>query len=93
MIVVDDAQFPIGIVTDKDLRRKVASGITPLESPVSAIMSSPVCTAAPTVTVADVQIQMVKHQIHHLCLTKDGTQNSPVVGIISEPRNQQSRSE
>lgn len=84
VIVVDDAQFPIGIVTDKDLRRKVASGITPLESPVSAIMSSPVCTAKPTVTVADVQMQMVKHQMHHLCLTKDGTPNSPVVGIISE---------
>lgn len=84
IIVVDPQEHPIGIVTDKDLRRQVATGIVPLDAPVARIMSAPVRTMPPTVTVADVQIEMVKHSIHHLCITADGTADSKVVGVISE---------
>ncbi|HMO39418.1 MAG TPA: DUF294 nucleotidyltransferase-like domain-containing protein [Saprospiraceae bacterium] len=84
IIVVNAQQHPIGIITDKDLRRRVATGRTPLHVPVTDIMSKPVITIPAQVTVADVQIQMVKHRIHHLCVTEDGTDQTPVTSVISE---------
>lgn len=84
IIVVNASQHPVGIVTDKDLRKQVATGKVSLETPIADIMSSPVITVSPRLTVADVQIQMVKHGIHHLCITEDGSDQSPVVGVLSE---------
>ncbi len=84
IIVVDMERYPLGIVTDKDLRREVATGKAGLDDPVSAIMSSPVITMPPSVTVADVQMEMVKNRVHHLCLTRKGTDQSEVIGVLSE---------
>ncbi|MCB0563581.1 MAG: CBS domain-containing protein [Phaeodactylibacter sp.] len=84
VIIVDEASHPLGIVTDKDLRSKVATGQVGLEKPVAEIMSSPVITVGPHITVADVQIEMVKNRINHLCITEDGTSASPVIGVLSE---------
>lgn len=84
IIIVDADRFPIGIITDKDLRHRVSTGQVPMTEPVTAIMSSPVVTMPSSVTVADVQMQMVQRRIHHLCLTRDGTDKSPVLGVISE---------
>jgi len=84
IIVASPAARPLGIVTDKDLRKKVATGKTGLDEPVSAIMSSPVITVGPDITVADVQIKMIKNRINHLCITEDGTDASPVIGVLSE---------
>jgi CBS domain-containing protein len=84
IIVVNQASHPVGILTDRDLRNKVVTGEFGLETQVSAIMSQPVVTIHPQLTVADVQIFMMKYGIHHLCLTEDGSPNSKVVGIISE---------
>jgi CBS domain-containing protein len=84
IIVVDEAGRPIGIMTDKDLRRKVATGRMGIQERIDAIMSSPVMTMPPTVTVADVQMEMVKKRINHICLTEDGTPQSKVAGVLSE---------
>lgn len=83
LIANDDFQ-PIGILTDRDLRNRVVTGEVALDQPVSTIMSSPVVTVAPNRTVADVQIQMMRHRIHHLCITEDGTPQSKILGVISE---------
>lgn len=84
IIIVNEQRHPIGIVTDKDLRKKAATGRVPIGAPVSEIMSQPVITAHPSITVADVQMRMVQHKIHHLCLTEDGSNGSPIVGVITE---------
>jgi CBS domain-containing protein len=84
IVVVDERQYPLGIITDGDLRKKVVTGIYPIENSVSGIMSSPVITSPSQVTVADLQIQMVKNHIHHLVLTEDGTPESKVLGVLSE---------
>jgi CBS domain-containing protein len=84
IIVVDKAMKPLGIVTDKDFRKKVVSGQVGLSAAVSEIMSSPVLTISPKITVADVQIEMVKHRINHLCITEDGSRHTKVIGVISE---------
>jgi CBS domain-containing protein len=84
IIIVDEAFTPEGIITDKDFRSKVVTGDVPLNASVKEIMSSPVITVAPGVTVADVQIEMVKNRINHLCITADGTDQSKVLGVLSE---------
>jgi len=84
IIVVNAKEYPIGIITDRDLRKKVVTGLNTLESEVAQIMTSPVVTIAPDITVADVQILMIKHRIHHLCITEDGTPKSKAIGVISE---------
>lgn len=83
IIIVDNLK-PIGIITDKDLRTKIATGKYPIDDTVSTIMSSPVITYPETITVAEAQIAMLKHKITHLCITKDGTNNSELTGILSE---------
>lgn len=84
IVVTDDLANPIGIVTDRDLRNQIVTGEKELGTPVSEIMSHPVITALPSLTVADVQLEMMRHGIHHLVLTEDGTNNSKIEGIISE---------
>ncbi|NET31459.1 MAG: CBS domain-containing protein [Cyanothece sp. SIO1E1] len=84
IIIADEDQHAVGIITDRDLRNKVVSGSYPLSASVDLIMSKPVITVKPEVTIAEVQILMMKHRIHHLVLTQTGKPNSPVVGVISE---------
>ncbi len=84
IIIVNDNYFPVGIVTDSDLRKKIATGKYPVTVYVKEIMSSPVITFSKNISATDVIIEMMKRKIRHLCLTEDGTPNSKIVGIVSE---------
>ncbi|CAH1000183.1 hypothetical protein LEM8419_01331 [Neolewinella maritima] len=84
IVVVDDARRPVGIVTDRDLRQSVATALVSRQSPVAAIMSSPVRCIGTRATIADVQIEMLRSGVHHLVQTEDGTNRSAVVGVVSE---------
>lgn len=83
ILIVEDKK-PIGIITDKDLRLKIATGLISIDKNVSEIMSFPVITFPEKITIAEAQIAMIKHKITHLCITKDGSPNSELVGILSE---------
>ncbi len=83
ILIVEDKK-PIGIITDKDLRLKIATGLLSIDKNVSEIMSFPVITFPEKITIAEAQIAMIKHKITHLCITKDGSPNSELVGILSE---------
>lgn len=83
IVVIDDMETPVGIITNSDLKNKIATGLFSIESKVNKIMSSPVFTFCKDITVAEAQLQMIKHSIAHLCITKDGTPNSKLIGILS----------
>lgn len=83
-IIICDNNFPIGIVTDTDMRSKIATGRFPVTVSVEKIMSSPVITVVENVSLAEAQLLMLKHNVTHLCVTQDGTDKSDVKGIISE---------
>jgi len=83
MIIHNDRK-PIGIVTDKDLRSKIATGLFSIEVTVDKIMSSPVITVADNLSIAEAQIMMLKNNVSHLCVTKDGSVASEITGIITE---------
>lgn len=83
-IIICDNNFPIGIVTDTDMRSKIATGRFPVTVSVGKIMSSPVITVVENVSLAEAQLLMLKHNVTHLCVTHDGTDKSDVKGVISE---------
>ncbi len=84
IIIVNKENHPVGIITDRDLRNKIVTGKSPLDSEVGSFMSQPVITIPKNVSLADVQMEMMKNRIHHLCITEDGSSFSPVIGVISE---------
>jgi CBS domain-containing protein len=83
ILVVEDT-LPIGIITDKDLRNKVVTGKFPITTTAATVMTAPVITYPKKMTVTQAQMAMMKSNISHLCLTKDGTTNSKAVGILSK---------
>ena len=84
IIVIDAARRPVGIVTDRDLRRSVATARVSRQQPVSKIMSQPVRCIGRQATIATVQIEMLRSGYHHLVQTQDGTDQSAVIGVVSE---------
>ena len=83
MLILKD-KLPIGIITDKDLRNKIATGEFSISAKAIDIMSSPVITYPKKMTLAQAQMAMMKSGISHLCITEDGTPNTEAVGIISK---------
>ncbi|CAM3855743.1 MULTISPECIES: DUF294 nucleotidyltransferase-like domain-containing protein [Flavobacterium] len=83
-IIIHNEGLPIGIVTDKDLRSKIATGRYSIETTIDKVMSSPVITVTENLSIVEAQIMMLKHNVGHLCVTKDGTSHSQISGIISE---------
>lgn len=82
--VITEQGNPVGIVTDKDFRAKVATGRVAISQPITQLMSAPVITVIENISVAEAQLVMLKHGVTHLCVTYDGTDKSEVKGIISE---------
>ena len=83
MVIVTDEGNPVGIVTDTDLRKKIATGDYSIDATVDNIMSHPVVTVKQGTTLIEMMIVMMARNIHHLCITEDGTAGSKAVGIYS----------
>ncbi len=78
-VVVSDGKSPIGIVTERDIVRRVASKDLPLSTTVSEIMSTPLITAKPDFTLWELAQLMKTKSIHKIPIEKDGN----LVGIIT----------
>ncbi|WP_026752898.1 DUF294 nucleotidyltransferase-like domain-containing protein [Sediminibacter sp. Hel_I_10] len=83
-IVIVENDIPMGIITDKDLRNKVATGLHNIDDTAASIMSSPVLCYKSNMTIAQARITMMKHHIGHICITEDGTPNTKLIGLVSE---------
>ncbi len=76
VLVADD---PPGILTDRDLRRRVlATGRGP-ETPVKEVMSRPLVSLDSDTPVHGAMMLMLEQQIHHLALVEEGE----IVGLVS----------
>jgi CBS domain-containing protein len=84
IIVAKEDGHPLGIITDSDLRRKVVANEEPLQhAPVTSIMSTPVKTAKPGLTVGEMTLLLMREKVKHYCLTTDGTPDSPAIGVVT----------
>jgi CBS domain-containing protein len=82
--IISEHNFPIGIVTDTDMRTKIATGRFEITSTINKIMTSPVITVAENVSLAEAQLLLLKNNVSHLCVTVDGSDKSEIKGIITE---------
>jgi CBS domain-containing protein len=66
-VVVMDGDRLAGIFTERDvLRRVVAPGLDPTTTPVTAVMSTPVITCPPEMSIDDCAALMTSHSVRHL---------------------------
>ena len=80
IVVVDPDGAAIGIVTDRDFRRKVvAEGRDPATTSVRDIMSRPLVTLPPTAFAFEAVLEMTRHRIRHVVLVEDGR----AIGVVS----------
>jgi CBS domain-containing protein len=78
-LVVMDGVVAKGIVTERDLVRRVMAQKKPLDTKVSSIMSDPLVTIEEESSLRDAARKMVKYKIRRLPVTK----NNVLVGIIA----------
>ena len=79
MLVKNGGEY-IGIVTERDLTRKVlGKGLDAETTAVTEVMSSPLITLEGTQPVTDANQFMAKNKIRHLAITIEGR----IEGIIS----------
>lgn len=83
-VLVTDKNYPIGIVTDSDMRSKIATARFPMTLTIDKIMSSPVIAVTENVSLAEAQLLLLQYSVSHLCVTVDGTDKSEVKGIITK---------
>ncbi len=80
-IVVTKKGDAIGIITERDIVRKVvAEDKEPGNIPASDIMSSPLMTARPSTNIIDVARIMLKHDIRRLVIKENGSAS----GIVTD---------
>ena len=80
LVVMDGHPQPIGIVTERDvLRRVVDVGLPPETTRVADIMSSPPITIAAGTTAVEAMRVMTDHRVRHLPVIEENT----MVGLIS----------
>lgn len=84
IVVVNKEKHPLGIMTDSDLRKWVGSGRFDLNIPIHRVMQSPVVCLPEGTSYADAQVTMIQYDISQIVLTRDGTDETPILGVFSE---------
>lgn len=84
VVVTDGSGLPLGIITESDLCGKVATGQISVEAPVSALMSTPVITVCDGLGPGELILKMLNCRLNHLCVTEDGSDQTPVIGLVGE---------
>ncbi|MGG7035037.1 MAG: DUF294 nucleotidyltransferase-like domain-containing protein [Flavobacterium sp.] len=82
--IIHERNLPIGVITDVELRNKIATGKFHITTLASNIMTSPVITVTENLSVAEAQLIMLRHHVSYLCVTSDGTDKTAVKGVISQ---------
>jgi CBS domain-containing protein len=79
-VVVVKGRTPVGIITERDISRRVAKGSRALMTKVKRVMSSPVISVAPSTPIEKAVYLMLKHGIRRLPVVE----KEKLVGLVSE---------
>lgn len=82
-IIVQENNLPKGIITDIELRIKIATGKFYITTFSKNIMSHLV-TVPENISLAEAQLYLLQNNVTHLIVTQDGSENTAVKGIISQ---------
>ncbi|MCA2219309.1 putative nucleotidyltransferase substrate binding domain-containing protein [Jidongwangia harbinensis] len=72
----------LGIVTDNDFRRRVATGDVSVDAPVAELATVPALTVDEDATQAAGLLQMVEHGVHHLVVVNQSDRPVGVVRVV-----------
>ena len=78
-IVVTDGDKPVGMITERDLVRRIMVKNRPQETIISEVMSSPLITTSTDVPVWDLAQKMKSNAIHKIPVENNGT----LIGIVT----------
>lgn len=76
--VIVESSDGVGIMTDSDCRRLVATGLVSVDAPVSVIATTPARTISETTSASTAFVEMVIHGVHHLIVRST---SGRVVGV------------
>ena len=79
LLIHDQEEKIVGIITDRDLRTKVVAAGLDYQTPVSQIMATPLKTIPSHQVCFDAMLQMMRFSIHHLAVEQQGT----IIGVIT----------
>lgn len=80
-IIITDRTQPVGIVTERDIVRKIISkNLKPADVSVKELMSTPLITIPSSEDISDAMYKMVKMQIRRLPVVED----SKLAGIVTD---------
>jgi CBS domain-containing protein len=79
LLVQDQSGEIVGIVTDKDLRRKVVARGRDCSAPVAEVMTAPVKTIPSNAMCFDALLQMMNQRVHHLAVAR----GDRIAGMVS----------
>ena len=80
IVVSDAAAIPLGILTLKDVLKRVTLAGVPLSAPIATVMTPSPTTLEGAAPVADALLLMARRGIHHVPLVEAGR----LIGVISE---------
>jgi CBS domain-containing protein len=80
IVILDDAGLLVGIVTERDLARRVAAEDKQASAvPISEVMTPQPLTVGPATLLFDALEEMRKHRVRHLPVVEEGR----VLGMVS----------
>jgi CBS domain-containing protein len=79
-IIVVDGGKPVGIVTERDISRKLAKGLKNLNTQVMRIMARNLIVASPDTTIQAAFGLMLEHGIRRIPIVDDGK----LIGVVTE---------
>lgn len=79
LAVVGDGDRPVGVVSERDVVRSVASGLDPDATTAADVESTELVWADAGASVADVAAQMMERYIRHVLVEDDGR----LIGVVS----------
>ncbi len=79
--VVDLEAGGIGIVTDRDLRTRVVAAGLPLDTPATAVMTTPVFTVSPEQLGAEVLFEMLERGVRHAPVINE---RGDLIGVVED---------
>jgi len=79
--ITDEKNRILGILTERDIVRAVAQGISPSLVVAQTLMTNPVISVSQDATIEEASRIMVQKKIRHLIVTN--SQNQEVLGIIT----------
>jgi CBS domain-containing protein len=82
--VVDVSGAPLGLVTDKELRNRVATGYVSPNDPIEAIMNALVPAVPPGLGSAEYLVTMMHNRCRELNITADGSPNARLEGVVTD---------